>query len=67
MDWPLKIAVAVFWVCLSVGLVLGLCFTWDFIFFPVATGRVLATVIILGIWSGFYIALRDALQRIKKG
>ncbi len=66
MDWPLKIAVAVFWVCLSVALILGLFFTWGFMVPDIAV-RVLATAIIIGIWAGFYIALRDALQRIKNG
>jgi len=67
MDWLLKIAVSVFWVCLSVALVLGLCATWGFLDFGETTWRVLATAVIISIWAGFYIALRDALQRIKDG
>jgi hypothetical protein len=67
MDWPLKFAVTMFFVCLSVAVVLGLCLIWDFVVFLETTWRVLATAIVLGIWAGFYIAIRDALQRIMKG
>jgi len=66
MDWPLKIAHTVFWVCLSVAVVLGLCFIWGLIDLSETSGKVLATAIIVGIWAGFYIAMRDAIQRIKK-
>jgi 4-hydroxybenzoate polyprenyltransferase len=66
MDWPLKIAVAVFWICLVVAVVLGLCTIWGGNLSD-TTGRILATAVVLGICAGFYIALRDALQRIKKG
>jgi 4-hydroxybenzoate polyprenyltransferase len=66
MDCPLKIAVVVFSVCLVVALVSGLCMLWG-IALPQGAEKIPGTAVLVGIGAGFYIAIRDAIHRIKRG
>jgi len=65
MDWPLKIAVIVLSVCLIVAAAIGICFVWG-LDLGADAWEMMATAMILMIVAGYYIALTDTLQRIKK-
>ena len=56
-----------FWVCLSAAVVLGLRDIWDIVGIPEITRRVPRSAILIAAWTGSYIAVRDALSRIKAG
>jgi hypothetical protein len=67
MVWPLKFAVAVLSVCLAVMIILGLCLTWGLVATSDSIWRILGTAGLGVLGAGFYIGVRDSLQRIKKG
>ncbi len=67
MDWPLKIGVAVLALCLAVLIVIGLCVTWELIVVSDGMWRIVSTAGLGVLGAGFYIAVRDAIHRIKKG